>query len=55
MIMDEIYYGMRTDTFLADDPIAPFESREVEKTEEEKERLCKRMIEIMKTPQKLPD
>ncbi|MBO4980394.1 MAG: hypothetical protein J6C84_00635 [Lachnospiraceae bacterium] len=55
MVIDETHYGIRIDTFLAEDPIAPFENREVEKTEQEKAELCKRMIELMYDVTELPD
>ena len=55
MVTDEAYYGMRRDTFLAENPIAPLENREAEKTEEEKARLCDRMIQLMYETKNLPD
>lgn len=55
MNFDEAYYGMRIDTFLADDPIAPLEDKEVDRTEKDKERLCNCMLELMNGTQKKPE
>lgn len=54
MIAEEIFCEVRKDTFLAEDPIAPLESYEVEKTEAEREILCARMLELLRKPKKLP-
>lgn len=51
-MIEETYYGMRIDTFLAEDPIAPMEDMEVENTEEEKEQLCKRILDFMNIAEK---
>ena len=47
MVLYETVNGMRIDTFLATDPIAPFENRKIEKTEKEKARLCQEMLDLM--------
>lgn len=48
-------YGINKDTFLAENPIASIENHEVEKTEEEKKRLCDRMVQLMYEQKNLPD
>lgn len=55
MFIDSAFYEMRIDTFLAKDPIPPYENREIEKTEEEKDRLCKHIIDGMYETVELPD
>ncbi len=55
MFVDEAFYEMRIDTFLAKDPVPPYENREIEKTEEEKDQLSKCIISCMYETVELPD
>ena len=52
-VLSETVNGMRRDTFLATDPIAPFENRKIEKTE--KEELRKEMWKLMHDVKELPE
>ena len=55
MMYKKIRTEVQRDTFLIDDPIAPFENHEVEKTESEREMLCQEMLDIMRHPAPLSD
>ena len=54
-VLYETVNGMRIETFLAKDPIAPFENRKVDKTEKEKEKLRRQMLDLMYNVEELPE
>lgn len=54
-VLSETVNGMRLDTFLAKDPIEPFENRKIEKTEREKEELRREMWKLMHDVKELPE
>lgn len=54
-VLYETVNGMRIETFLAKDPIEPFENRKIDKTEKEKERLCRQMMDLMYNVEELPE
>lgn len=51
----ETVNGMRIETFLATDPIAPFENRKIGMLEKEKEELRKEILELMYEDEELPE